>query len=111
MNFGGFNLHVDITFDDGIIWLARFRLLQINQPSTEKVNFDRMSEVATYQLLRSTTIPVPQVFDFAPDGDNNQVGAGYILLEKVQGRPMNWFQASQPQKEYIIQQLADIHSA
>ena len=29
-----------------------------SQPAIERVNVDRLSEVATYQLLRTTTIPV-----------------------------------------------------
>lgn len=110
MQFGGFNLHVDIKFEDGIVWIARFRLLKVNRPSIEKINFDRLSEVATYRLLHQTTLPVPAVYDFALDGsEDNPVGVGYILLQKLPGRPMNWAHASAEQKNHIFQQLRDIY--
>jgi hypothetical protein len=107
---GGFNLHIDIEFRDGVIWLARFRLLKINCPSPEKRDFDRLSEVATYRLLRATNIPVPTVYDFALDRDqDNPVGVGYIFLEKLSGRPMNWNQPTIAQKNYVFRQLRDIY--
>ena len=110
LNFGGFNLHVDIKFDDGIVWIARFRMLKINRPSVEKINFDRLSEVATYRYLRETTIPVPAVYDFALDGSkDNPVGVGYILLQKLSGRTMVWSEASTEQKNRIFHQLRDIY--
>ena len=110
LHFGGFNLHVDIKFDDGVVWLARFRLLKINCPPPEKVDFDRLSEVATYRLLRNTNIPVPSVHDFALDRDqDNPVGVGYILLEKLSGQPMNWSQATTEQKNHVFRQLRDVY--
>jgi len=110
LQFGGFNLHVDIKFDDGVVWLARFRVLKINRPSPEKTDFDRLSEVATYRLLRTTKILVPSVHDFALDQDqDNPVGVGYILLEKLSGQSMNWAQATAAQKSHIFRQLRDIY--
>lgn len=110
LQFGGFNLHVDIKFDDGIVWVARFRVLKVNHPSIEKVNFDRLSEVSVYRLLRQTIIPVPAVYDFALDGsEDNSIGVGYILLQKLTGRPMNWGEASTEQKNRIFRQLRDIY--
>jgi hypothetical protein len=110
LQLGGFNLHLDIKFHDGVIWLARFRLLKINCPSPEKRDFDRLSEVASYRLLRTTNIPVPSVYDFALDGDQyNPVGVGYILLEKLSGQSMNWNQATTTEKNYVFRQLRDIY--
>ena len=47
------------------------------EPPPEKADFDRLSEVATYRLLRTTSIPVPSVYDFAlssirKSGNHNQ---------------------------------------
>jgi Ser/Thr protein kinase RdoA (MazF antagonist) len=95
---------VDIKFSDGVVWIARFRLLKINRPLiTEKINFDRASEVAVYRHLNQRAIPVPSVYDFAYDGDqNNPVGVGYILLEKLPGHPMDWSEASIEQKSHVL---------
>jgi hypothetical protein len=110
LQFGGFNLHVDIKFSDGVTWIARFRLLKINRPHTEKINFDRLSEVAVYSHLKQTTIPVPTVYDFADDGNpNNVVGVGYILMKKLPGHPMDWSEASTKQKRHIFRQLKDFY--
>ena len=110
LDFGGFNLHVDIKFNDGIVWIARFRLLKINRPSIGKINFDRLSEVAVYSRLRQTTIPVPVVYDFALDGNvDNPVGMGYILLQKLSGHQMDWNDASTEQKNRIFRQLRDTY--
>lgn len=109
--FGGYNLHLDINFEDGVTWIARFRLLQINRPSVERVNFDRLSEVATYNyLLTRTNVPVPVIYAYVLDGErDNPVGVGYIMMEKLLGRPMNWLAASAAQKAAIFHQLRDIY--
>lgn len=107
---GGRNYHGSILFEDGIIWLARFRLPNHNMPPIKEKNFDRRSEFATYKFLANTAIPVPQVYDVADDEDDlNSVGAGYILLEKLPGRSMVWDEASEEQKISFSRQLADFY--
>ncbi|KAI0159979.1 hypothetical protein GGR52DRAFT_172097 [Hypoxylon sp. FL1284] len=96
---GGRNYHGSIVFADGKTWLARFRLPNHNEPPLQERNFDRRSEFATYRLLAETAIPVPKVYDCADDEDPmNLVGAGYILLEKLAGKPLEWYQVSEVQK-------------
>ncbi|KAJ3577679.1 hypothetical protein NPX13_g2885 [Xylaria arbuscula] len=108
---GGCNYHGSIVFDDGKTWLARFRLPNHNEPPLQERNFDRRSEFATYRFLAGTAIPVPEVYDYADDGDpTNLVGAGYILLEKLAGKPLEWHQASEMQKAQFTRQLADIYA-
>jgi hypothetical protein len=110
LEYGGMNLHVDVKFEDGKTWIARFRLLRINRPPTEKVNLDRMCEVAVYQCLRGTSIPTPKVFAYGLDDDlDNPVGVGYILMEKVSGHPMDWSQATTAQKLHVFRQMKDIY--
>jgi len=107
---GGCNYHASIHFEDGKSWLARFRLPNHNAPPLQERNFDRRSEFATYRSLAGTSIPVSQVYDFADDEDPaNPVGAGYILLEKLPGKPMTWYNATEVQKESFSRQLADIY--
>lgn len=107
---GGCNYHGSIVFDDGKTWLARFRLPNHNDPPLKERNFDRRSEFATYRFLAKTAVPVPEVYDCADDDDpTNPVGAGYILLEKLAGKPLAWYEASEAQKEKLSRQLADIY--
>jgi hypothetical protein len=108
LQFGGFNLHVDVKFVDGVEWIARFRLLKINRPCDEKLNFDRLSEVATYRLLQPTPLPTPLVHYFADDKEN-AVGVGYTLMEKLPGHPMNWYTATAKQKQHVFRQLRDMY--
>ncbi|KAJ8128697.1 hypothetical protein O1611_g4937 [Lasiodiplodia mahajangana] len=107
---GGCNYHGSIVFDDGKTWLARFRLPNHNEPPLQERNFDRRSEFETYCFLARTAVPVPEVYDCADDGDlTNLVGAGYILLEKLAGKPLAWHEASVVQKEKFSRQLAEIY--
>ncbi|KAI1753801.1 hypothetical protein F4782DRAFT_545562 [Xylaria castorea] len=106
---GGCNYHGSIVFDDGKTWLARFRLPNHNEPPLQERNFDRRSEFATYRFLTGTAVPVPEVYDCADDDDPMDiVGAGYILLEKLAGKPLAWHKASEVQKEKFSRQLAEI---
>lgn len=108
---GGRNHHGSIEFEDGKTWLARFRLPNNNEPLLQERNFDRRSEFATYCFLARSAIPVPQVYDCAGDGDPlNLIGAGYILLEKLEGKPLAWHEASEVQRERFTRQLAEIYA-
>jgi hypothetical protein len=108
---GGRNYHGSIIFEDGKTWLARFRLPNHNAPPVEERNFDRRSEFATYRYLAEAGIPVPLVYDCADDEDlSNAVGAGYILVEKLTGKPLAWHEADQAQKERFMRQLAGIYA-
>lgn len=108
---GGRNYHGSIVFEDGKAWLARFRLPNHNAPAVEERNFDRRSEFATYRFLADTGIPVPCVYGYADDEDpSNAVGAGYILVEKLAGSPLDWQELTQAQKEKVMCQLADIYA-
>lgn len=107
---GGRNYHGTIVFEDGKTWLARFRLPNHNEPPLQEKNFDRRSEFATYLFLAKTSVPVPEVYDCADDNDPaNLVGAGYILLEKLPGKPLAWYEASEEQKDKFSRQLAEIY--
>ncbi|KAI9742796.1 MAG: hypothetical protein M1818_003525 [Claussenomyces sp. TS43310] len=106
---GGCNYHGLIVFDNRKTWLARFRLPNHNEPPLHERSFDRRSEFATYRVLAKTAVPVPAVYDVADDGDSmNPVGAGYILLEKLLGKPLAWYKANQAQKEPFLS-LASRH--
>ncbi|KAJ4315182.1 hypothetical protein N0V84_008516 [Fusarium piperis] len=108
---GGRNYHGSIVFEDGKAWLARFRLPNHNAPPVEERNFDRRSEFATYRFLAEAAVPVPRVYDYADDEDpSNAVGAGYILVEKLAGKPLAWHEADHVQREKFMRQLADIYT-
>lgn len=106
----GCNYHASVNFEDGINWLARFRLPNHNAPPPQEKNFDRRSEFATYVALANAGVPVPKVFDVADDHNPlNLIGAGYILMERISGKPLAQHEADPVQKKYFSQQLADIY--
>ncbi|KAG6063242.1 hypothetical protein E4U32_001451 [Claviceps aff. humidiphila group G2b] len=107
---GGLNCHVDITFEDGVVWLARFRILSVIAPPPEVRDYTLQSEATTMQFLeRHTRVPSPRVFDWACESDpTNTIGVGYILMEKLDGTSLNWQKAAAAQKEKIVRQYADI---
>ncbi|KAI1656725.1 hypothetical protein F4813DRAFT_397310 [Daldinia decipiens] len=108
---GGQNCHAEITFDDNVKWLARFRLSNISSPPIECRDYILRSEAATMDFLQKhTRIPSPKVFDWACESDpSNPLGrVGYILMEKMEGKPLDWQGATPPQREKVMQQLVDI---
>ncbi|KAJ4298688.1 hypothetical protein N0V88_003720 [Collariella sp. IMI 366227] len=108
---GGQNCHADIVFDDGVTWIARFRREGVSSPPKAIGDYDLRSEAATILFLQSQTrVPVPQVFGWAAATDpDNDVGVGYILMEKLVGKPVHWPQLSASEKEKVMQQLADVY--
>ena len=107
---GGRNYHASITFEDGKVWLARFKLPNHTDVPLEEKNFDRRSEFATYRFLGRTSVPALEAYEYADDGDaSNAVGAGYILFEKLFGKPMPWYDAREDRKVRFSPQRADIY--
>ncbi|PGH01687.1 hypothetical protein AJ79_07840 [Helicocarpus griseus UAMH5409] len=91
---GGQNCHGEIIFDDNVTWLARFRLPRTSSQPSE----------ARAWILRN---PTPEIFDWACESDpENPIGADYILMEKLDGKPLTWKKATPQQKEKVMQQLA-----
>lgn len=107
---GGQNCHAEVVFADGVTWLARFRLSGPVSPPPEVRDYVLRSEAATMEFLqRRTRVPSPRVFDWACESDPaNEVGVGYILMEKMGGRPLDWQGATAAQREKVVRQLADI---
>ncbi|KAL0935574.1 uncharacterized protein CTRU02_210165 [Colletotrichum truncatum] len=107
---GNQNCHTEIHFQDGVTWLARFHITKTTSPPQEVRDFILRSEAATMTYLkRHTRIPVPEVFDWACESDPaSQIGAGYILMGRLDGLPLDWRAVTSAQKEKIMQQLADV---
>ncbi|KAH7322687.1 hypothetical protein B0I35DRAFT_450033 [Stachybotrys elegans] len=108
--WGGQNCHAEIVFEDGVVWLVRFRLSSPISPPPEVRDYVLQSEAATMQFLEHhTNIPSPKVFDWACESDSsNTTGVGYILMESMPGMPLDWQGATMSQKQKIVRQFADI---
>ncbi|TLS20435.1 uncharacterized protein PpBr36_11281 [Pyricularia pennisetigena] len=108
---GGQNCHAEIVFQDGMKWLARFRLSRTSSPPQEVRDYILRSEAATMAYLyQHTTIPTPAIFDWGCESDpGNPLGTSYILMEKLEGKPLDWQSTvTHAQKEHVMQQLVDI---
>ncbi|CAG1973096.1 unnamed protein product [Fusarium graminearum] len=67
---GGMNYHIDVRFDDGIIWIARIRRINATSPPPALRDYILRSEAATLLFLDKTAIPAPKVHDFALENPN-----------------------------------------
>lgn len=107
---GGQNCHAEVVFEDGVRWIVRFRLAKTSSPPREIRDYLLQSEAATMRYLQMhTEIPCPTIHDWACEADEtNTVGAGYILMDKVEGQALNWQSLTPPQREKVMQQLADV---
>ncbi|PIL33204.1 hypothetical protein GSI_04654 [Ganoderma sinense ZZ0214-1] len=86
----GMNIHLTLRFDDGV------------------------DEAATLTFLSTkTSVPVPRVYDVSLPSQPNDVGVGYILMEKLEGTAMDWTELrldAQAQTK-VLEQFADIFAS
>lgn len=60
-------------------------------------------------LQQHTCIPTPKIFDWACESDpGNELGVGYILMEKLDGNCLDWEAATPQQREKVMHQLVDM---
>ncbi|THV78464.1 hypothetical protein D6D29_07647 [Aureobasidium pullulans] len=105
---GGMNIHVNVEFRDGVTWLARIRRSNATSPPPVVRDYIILSEIATLQFLEKVNVPTPRLLGYALETDEgNNVGVGYMLIEKLPGKPLDWARATEDQKHRIIDQLAD----
>ncbi|TQV96082.1 Protein kinase-like domain [Cordyceps javanica] len=107
-HMGGMNYHVEILFADNVVWLARIRRFNTKTPPQASRDYVLESEVATLLFLEQTTVPTPRVYGYALERDDNPVGVGYILMEKLAGKALDWPAADPNQRRKVMDQLADI---
>jgi aminoglycoside phosphotransferase (APT) family kinase protein len=103
---GGQNCHLDVDFDDDIKWIARLRLQGPTVPPQETQRKTLASEVNTLRFLETTNIPAPKLYSHSLESD--EIGSPFILMEKMPGRPLQWYGSSAQQKTRIMTQLVDI---
>ncbi|KAJ9374479.1 hypothetical protein DTO282F9_1375 [Paecilomyces variotii] len=101
---GGFNRVLQATFNDDYAVIARIPY-HTTVPKYRAV----ASEAATLDLLRSRGVPVPKVLGYSPD-HTNPVGTEYLLLEKLDGTPLNdqWFTMNNKTRVKIMRQIVDV---
>lgn len=103
---GGFNRTFLITMHDGFEMVAR-----IPYPVTVPEFYAIASEVATMRFLRSSGLPVPEVYDYSPSSDN-AAKTEYIFMEFVRGTKLSdvWMELEEPDIASILRQLVQLES-
>lgn len=54
---GGMNYHIEISFENGVKWIARIRRINGTSPPPVLRDYILESEVATLQFLEKTGVP------------------------------------------------------
>ncbi|KAG8946458.1 hypothetical protein FRC04_011634 [Tulasnella sp. 424] len=93
--WGHYHLVLEVAFEDSVYWILRVRMPPLNElpswlPEADPAEAVRSvkSEIATLRFLRErTTLPVPEVFDFALSTDN-QFGVIYMVMSVAPGKPV-----------------------
>jgi hypothetical protein len=103
---GGFNRTFLITMRGGFQMLAR-----IPYPVTVPKYYAVASEVATMALLRSSGLPIPEVYGYSPSPDN-AAETEYIFTQFVQGAKLSHIWPDLEDKEIIsvLRQLVQLES-
>ncbi|KAK3675980.1 hypothetical protein LTR78_004172 [Recurvomyces mirabilis] len=88
---GHFNMVRRLEFEDGVLWIARLRLPELNSVFGEREALDVENsmriEVGTLKYIREkTAIPVPDIHSYKfGSEDSTGVGAPYILMSYIHG--------------------------
>ncbi|KMQ44666.1 hypothetical protein HL42_4674 [Trichophyton rubrum] len=101
---GGFNRVFLLTMNDGFEVIVKIPyLLAVPQKLTTE------SEVATLDFLRGKSIPVPKVYAWSSDKEN-EVGTEYIVMEKATGKPLTdrWFNITPKEMLKLVTSYVDI---
>ena len=80
---GGFNRTFLVTFDTGSQLVAR-----VPYPLLTPKAYALASEVATMNFLRSKGLPIPNVFAYSFDL-NNEAQTEYVLMEYIEGTDLS----------------------
>ncbi|KAG2058291.1 hypothetical protein BDR06DRAFT_950747 [Suillus hirtellus] len=105
---GGMNVHLDILFDDKVIWLARIQRTTAVTPPPAVQNHILLSEFATLVYLNRIGVPTPVVHGYGITADPNGVDVNYILMDKLQASPLKWYDLGSDQRRRVLHQLANI---
>jgi aminoglycoside phosphotransferase (APT) family kinase protein len=102
---GGFNRVFEILMNDGASVLAR-----LPYPSTLPRRLAVASEVATLAFIRAQGIPTLRVLGCSID--DGAVGAEYILMEKLPGRPTGdlWFDLSDKDRLKVLHNIVQLEA-
>ena len=103
---GGFNRTFLINMHDGFQMVAR-----IPYPVTVPKFYAIASEVATMRFLRSSGLPVPDIYDYSPSSDN-AAKTEYIFMEFMRGTKLSdvWLKLEAPDIVSVLRQLAQLES-
>ncbi|KAF4974261.1 hypothetical protein FZEAL_8810 [Fusarium zealandicum] len=99
--------HIPIRFQDGVRWIARIYRLNVCSPPKPIRQHYMRSESATLVFLEETSLPTPKVHYWTTE-TNSPFGVGLILVDDMPGKPIEWRAATEDQKLYVMDQLADI---
>nr|POF26329.1 hypothetical protein CFP56_22478 [Quercus suber] len=103
---GGQNCHLDICFEDGVVWIARLRLEEPTVLPLETQERLLSIEVNTLRFLAQTSISVPKVYYHT--SERSVIGAPFVLMEKMSGRPLDWTESSAQQRTKVMNQLVGV---
>lgn len=103
---GGFNRTFLITMHDGFEMVAR-----IPYTVTVPKFYAIASEVATMRFLRSSGLPIPEVYDYSPSSDN-AAKTEYIFMEFIRGTNFSdvWLDLEEGEINSVLRQLVQLES-
>ena len=84
---------------------------RIPYPATVPKYYAVASEVATMALLRSSGLPIPDVYGYSP-APNNAAETKYIFMEYVRGTKLSdvWLDLEERDLISVLHQLAQLES-
>ena len=66
------------------------------------------SEFSTLKFLETTAVPAPRIFYYAIESTQNPMSVTFVLMEKLQGVPLEWNTATPAQRSKVMEQPPNI---
>ena len=104
---GTFNIAYNITAENGSTGFHRDYIFRVSLPIWPYYKVE--SDVATTEFVRhATNIPVPVIYAF-DSNPANELGWEWMLMERVQGRPLNdvWDTMEFDTKQHLARKIAN----
>ena len=100
---GGMNYYIELCFEDSQVDRTDAEIQLNITPNPPRLYHQERD--CNLRFLERIGVAFPRMFDYALEDSDNGVGVGYILMEKLPGKPLSHTESTQSGKRQVTNQL------